>query len=509
MAHVFVGLSPDDKPIFLFNHAGERVRQVLWGDYLRLDPSAPATDSWTYVLWGSRQPERLKIETRLCSPTRPLEIIFVDVGQGDGCVLITPERDGSERIIVIDAGKAHHMAEFLHDRFKIIDNQANLEFHAAVVTHPDADHYGGFIPIFRDTKAKFRHLYHSGLVERAVSGTFEKLGGKSKTPDEKRSYLRGLVTDDAGTRAAFSGAPGPYLYPQMMAHALARDAVGAYRMVSTRHGDQEDGRSWLPGFAPSSGSDYSIEVLGPWVENDGDGDGDGTGDKLRVLGSYGKTKNGHSVILRLQYGEFSVLFGGDLNEPAEKFLLHQHTGIAKWPTTIVERDVFVSEARKTFRSDVMKVCHHGAADVTDEFLSAVHPAAFVISSGDEEGHVHPRPDLLGRLGKQGRGFSPVLLSTELQRSTREREDEKVARQLQDLVTRQSASPTEARSVRIADLIRELARTNVEVDGAIYLKTDGRNLITAFRNEVNSEKEKWFYFRYRLENGMLIPRSVGG
>jgi hypothetical protein len=292
----------------------------------------------------------------------------------------------------------------------------------------------------------------------------------------------------------------------MIRHALDRGAVDSYAMVSTRHGHAEDGKSWLPGFAPSHGKPYCIEILGPWVETDADGE-----PKLRVLdGDYGKTKNGHSVILRLRYGQFSVLFGGDLNSRAEKFLLTQHTGIAKWPTTIVERDVFIAEARKTFRSDVLKVCHHGAADVTDEFLMAINPAAFVVSSGDQEGHVHPRPDLLGRLGRNGRGFSPVLLSTELQRSTREREDEDLAIELQQLVAKQVQGPQiQARTLRIADLIRELARTNVEVDGAIYLKTDGERLITAFRNEVNSEKEKWFYFRYRLENGMLIPVSIGG
>jgi hypothetical protein len=113
------------------------------------------------------------------------------------------------------------------------------------------------------------------------------------------------------------------------------------------------------------------------------------------------------------------------------------------------------------------------------------------------------------LGRNGRGFSPVLLSTELQRSTREREDEQLAIDLKDLIDKQVAGPTPDRLVKISDLIRELARTNVEVDGAIYLKTDGKRLITAFRNEVNSEKEKWFYFRYALENGMLIPKGIGG
>jgi beta-lactamase superfamily II metal-dependent hydrolase len=508
MTTAFVALPDDDELAFLYDHNGAKVRQVLWGDHLTLDAAVSTDAAWTNVVWGSSSgnPTRLRIASRFVTDKRPLEIVFVDVGQGDGCVLITPERDGSERIMVIDAGKSQHMAEFLEERFKVVRNLADLTFHAAIVTHPDEDHYGGFGHIFRNTNAKFRHLYHSGLVERAVPGEFEKLGGKSKRPGDKVSYLRALPTDDAAFRAEFQRPPGGYVYPKMIKAALDRGAVGSFAMVSTEHGDKAAGKTWLPGFGPGANKPYTIEVLGPWVETDADG-----APKLRVLGGgYGVTKNGHSIVLRLQFGQFSVVFGGDLNSPAEKFLLTKHTGIAKWPMTIVERDVFVAEARRTFRADVLKVCHHGAADVTDEFLSAVNPAAFVVSSGDQEGHVHPRPDLLGRLGRLGRGTAPVLLLTELQRSTREREDAKLADTLNTLIAEQVAGPAlPARADRIRALVSQLARTNVEVDGAIYLKTDGERLITAFRNEVNSEKEKWFYFRYRLANGMLIPVSVGG
>ena len=213
MAHAFVDLSPDDSPIFLYAHDGDKVRQVLWGDHLTLDPAASPDPAWTFVLWGASgpNPTRLKIRSDFVAEERPLEIIFVDVGQGDGCVLITPERDGTERIMVIDAGKSHHMAEFLQDRFKIIDNAASLKFHAAIVTHPDEDHYGGFGPIFADTKAKFKHLFHSGLVERAVAGDFSKVGGKTKLTGDKVSYLRGLAVTDAETRAAFQPPPGNFV----------------------------------------------------------------------------------------------------------------------------------------------------------------------------------------------------------------------------------------------------------------------------------------------------------
>jgi hypothetical protein len=133
--------------------------------------------------------------------------------------------------------------------------------------------------------------------------------------------------------------------------------------------------------------------------------------------------------------------------------------------------------------------------VTDEFLETVNPAAFVISSGDAEGHVHPRPDLLGRLGRFGRGESPVLLSTELQRSTREVEDLDDVAALNQKIGELAANPTEARKADVLQRVQKLARTNVDVYGAIYLKTDGQRLITAFKLETGSLTKRWFYFEY--------------
>ena len=45
--------------------------------------------------------------------------------------------------------------------------------------------------------------------------------------------------------------------------------------------------------------------------------------------------------------------------------------------------------------------------------------------------------------------------------------------------------------------------NVEVYGAIYVKTDCKRLITAFKIESESDTKKWFYFEYTLDsNGVL-------
>lgn len=501
MEHAFVALPDDYEDVLLYDAAEKPFRQVLWGDWLWIDDTIPDTDpNWRHVVWAPKTKSlKLKVKRAHTTQERPLEIVFVDVGQGDGAVLITPERDDKERIIVIDAGEGDEMGEFLDQRFGAY--RTGFRFHAAVITHPDKDHYLGFGKIFGSGKVKFRRLYHSGLVERPVSGEWPKAGGKTRDPVTGVWYLENLVETDAEMRQVFSGPTNNMVYPGVIKAALDNNAVESFEMLSTAHGHQEAGKSWIPGFAPSDNRGYDIEVLGPFVELGPNGN------RLRKIGDYGKTKNGHSVLLRLCFKEFRVLFGGDLNLPAEQFLLTRYAGIEDWPTSSADRETMLAAARPRFRSEVLKVCHHGSADVTDEFLEAVDPAAFVISSGDQEGHVHPRPDLLGRLGRKGRGQAPVLLSTELQRSTRDREDAKLVEDLKRDIAAQIGNATPARQAKIDAAIKTLSRSNVDVDGAIYLKTDGRRLITAFKKESRSDTKKWFYFEYRIADGklLLVPR----
>ncbi|MDX2447690.1 MAG: hypothetical protein QNK29_10910 [Desulfobacterales bacterium] len=189
------------------------------------------------------------------------------------------------------------------------------------------------------------------------------------------------------------------------------------------------------------------ELLGPITEPDNAGK-----PRLRAFGSSpistsmnkGKTKNGHSILLRLDFNGFRVLFGGDLNTSSETFHLLWYGNDQTVPEPLSGKDPLIKKiadksvieaAKKCLAVDLMKTCHHGSSDVTEEFLQAVFATAFVISSGDEEGHVHPRPDLLGLLGKTGRGARPLLLSSELLRSTREHEDDKLGPKLEKISTK--------------------------------------------------------------------------
>jgi hypothetical protein len=163
--------------------------------------------------------------------------------------------------------------------------------------------------------------------------------------------------------------------------------------------------------------DLEIEVLGPILTREDGVEG------LRFLGepeqgprvghhslegspsgrfsgiSASHTINGHSVVLRLTYGEFSFLFAGDLNEEAETDLLRAH-----------------ENGEIDLRSEVLKTPHHGSDDFLPGFVGAIAPIISVISSGDENArkeYIHPRATLVGALGKHSRAEEPLIFVTEL------------------------------------------------------------------------------------------------
>jgi beta-lactamase superfamily II metal-dependent hydrolase len=496
MQNVYAGLGDAGRKLYLYEADRKtKVRQILWGDWLSVE--GRESDGWLRIQWSpNSNPRTLYIRETDTTAERPLEIVFLDVGQGDGAVLITPETGAKEGVIVVDAGEGDNMERFLNGRFKAY---RGFNFDSAVITHPDSDHYLGFGAIFANPKIGFKTIWQNGLVERATSGTWNKLGPSIKDPVTKVTYQTELAETDADLRALLPDRTqnAKFGYPTVMQAAIDNSKVGKIAMLSSEHGQIENGQSYMPGYGPSDGRGYTIEVLGPVVERDANG----KARLRRIGGSYGETKNGHSILLRLTFDRFSVFFGGDLNEPAERYLLTHYAGLADFPPAGgAAYRTMVGKAAQRFRSDVMKVCHHGSEKVTDAFLEAVNPACFIISSGDEEGHVHPRPDLLGRLGRGGRGASPVLLSTELQRSTREKADRALIAGIERAVTQLATAPNPALAQRIKADLAKLGKTNVDVYGAIYLKTDGKRLITAFKIEASSETDKWFYYEYTLAPG---------
>lgn len=467
---------------------GKKPKKLLWGDWLDVEETSPPSPEYI-VNWhnwsrdtGRTWTEQFNIAKRDCRATPLLEMIFLDVGQGDGCILSVPDGAG-HKVMIIDAGEGRNMINFL--RWKTRGFTVGTAYHAAIITHPDQDHYAGFQPVFDEPGISIGNVWHNGLVERQNPGNADPIGPRAA------GYCTDVIADKAALQQLL-GDPakrGRKKYPQLLWTALSHPArFGDVSMMSTLTGDQQGGRTWLPGFAPGNPSGTTIEVLGPVPEPD-----PATGRlRLRVFDDAapgkpfapGKTKNGHSVILRLEHGGFSAVFGGDLNAPAEDYLLRHYSGIAPGAPLADA----VAAARQRLGADVLKCCHHGSADVTEEFLEAVNPFAFVLSSGDEETHVHPRPETLGLLGKHGRGPRPAILSTELQRSTPERM--KLSKgelaTLEALMTAFGAAADDtaraAARAAVDAFWEDRMRRLVAVYGAINIRTDGNTMVAAFKVE---------------------------
>ena len=66
------------------------------------------------------------------------------------------------------------------------------------------------------------------------------------------------------------------------------------------------------------------------------------------------------------------------------------------------------DSRQDLLCDVAKGCHHGSDDVSFEFLQAMGAACTVISSGDNEGHSHPRPTVVSASAITGHLFKIMI-----------------------------------------------------------------------------------------------------
>lgn len=455
------------------------VKQLLWGDWMTV--TGRAVDGYLPVHARGCDGFIAKKETM---PSRLLEIVFVDIGQGDGCLLVTPD----DKHILVDAGAGDNMSRFLRWRYGRFVK--DFVFEAAVMSHSDLDHYGGFAKLFGEAKVRFKRVYTNGLMERVAGGKKEETLGKPRKNGDL-SYIVDLVTDLPALRSFTSKASNVRgkTYPTMFKKALAANKFDDFRMVSAAD-------RYLPGFGRRN--PVTIEVLGPVTE-----DLNGR-PALRWFGDVGKTKNGHSVVLRLKYGNVTVLLGGDLNIPSEGLLLTHHTRTDRLPEKEDERQALGVKARGVFQVDFAKSCHHGSADFSRAFLAAVNPIATVISSGDDEAYSHPRADALGTIGRYSRGIRPLIFSTELARSAPERIKHPAALRkrvdlLMDMARDAKTKAARDELTKKADELKANLDRSVAVYGAINLRTDGKRVVVAQKIEkARGENKEWDVYAFERD-----------
>ena len=419
----------------------QTVKQLLFGDYIKaiVEDGAYVTETFDgveyvkvhcrnadgYLRWDQMQEER------------PVEINFIDVGQGDGCHIVTPD----DKHFLVDAGKGNNMYRFLKWRFNLRSPKNKAPGFTVVITHSDEDHYKGFKEIFEKAKPveqpegtpeeekktpqiRIKKIYHNGMIEG--SGNIAEALGTVVTHKEKK-YITDLCDTNEDYKKRVEDIESGRVKDKDGEVINAGNFIDMLQLTEAPKASLRAGTEDKPVYLYNKNG-MKMEIMGPIAE-----DVDGK-PALPYFGTAGKTKNGHSVIIKLTVGHLKLLLGGDLNMEAENYLLKKYSGkdveaIVKdlkknlkpeaRTTKEAELQAAIGEARKYLGVDIAKSCHHGSDEFTSEFLQALNPLATVISSGDEESYCHPRPDTLGTIGKYSRGHRPMIYSTELARSGKE------------------------------------------------------------------------------------------
>lgn len=279
---------------------------------------------WGLPWWRARAPK----------PTGELQVHVLDVGpiEGDSILIIAP---GGKSVLIDagDAGKGKVVLDALK-RYKV----ERLDYFIA--THPHPDHLGGADEVLKAIKV----------------GTVIDNGVDLSTPQPE------ATPSGKGSKAKATPPPPP---PKKSKTKTVNSFFDEYAAALKQNGAQHE--KALPGQKYDLGGGAFLTVLGPTEPFF-------TKDHVKAGGN---ETNANSIVMRLDYGEFSMLFMGDAEAQTEE--------------RMVGRDV-------NLKANVIKIAHHGSKyATTDNFVKRVSPEAAIISDGAWNRYGHPAQVVLDRL----------------------------------------------------------------------------------------------------------------
>ena len=396
---------PVFKPDASGKPTGDKLKTIVlfWGDSVKITGKkgdqqvvefqqrewSEADNKYKIVKYAGLLPKKTKFRDNSV-----LKVRFVDIGQGDGAMVETP----GGQFVFIDGGEEEHTRRYVGVAFSQVLRTKSLHCAAIVVTHGDADHFAGLTHLLNATRNSdgdpvitADRVFHNGLV-KMPNASGATAFGKNVGVDGKK-YATQL--EDDLTKVPDNRMNKPF-----------KEWKAALLKLKNKNGKKpaiervEFGDSAKFKFLADEGID--VQVLGPITEIVK------SRPTLRFLKTPGSssisashTVNGHSIVLKLTYGNVRFLFGADLNEESEESLLER--------------------ARKdniSLTAEVLKVPHHGSSDFSPRILEAIRPVVSVVSSGDENSakeYIHPRSGLMGALGRYSRATvdKPLVYVTEM------------------------------------------------------------------------------------------------
>jgi beta-lactamase superfamily II metal-dependent hydrolase len=271
--------------------------------------------------------------TRPPKPSGELQVHVLDVGpiEGDSILLISPTGK-SVLIDAGDAGKGKIVLEALK-RYKV----DHLDYFIA--THPHPDHLGGADEVLNGIKV-------TNVIDNGVD-----------------------LSTPAPAVAAQSSKGKKAPAPAPAKKSKTKTVFGffdEYREALSKSGAQYEKAQ--PGKKYDLGGGAILTVVAP-------NEPFFTKDQMKAGGN---EPNANSIVLRLDYGDFSMLFMGDAEAQTEERLL--------------------SKPELDLKVKLIKVGHHGSKYATSEnFVKRVQPEAAIISDGAWNRYGHPAQSVLDRL----------------------------------------------------------------------------------------------------------------
>lgn len=428
---------------------------LYWGDEVELGEDR---GGYTRATLGAGREGWVRSPVRTVAEA-PLALAFIDVGQGDACLVTTPK---GYRLL-IDGGENQQAARYLARRYWNETRAGkDVHFDAIIATHGDADHFAGLAELVLDAAEEKRdhkrirvvtpRVFHNGIVKRAGSlADIEQLGRVETSPGGR--LMLPLVDDPRDVNDPSQ----PFKRWQAALQELGRRGP---LQVARLDQDSTDALAFL--------DDVEVSVLGPRTTSLVDGrravpflNGIDTN-----APSAARTINGHSVNLRLRLGGVSILLTGDVNAAEEAELLRLHRA-----------------GMLNLQAEVLKVPHHGSDDVNVDFLAAVRPLVSIISAGDEDArrdYLHPRANVLGMLGGGERGSRSVIFCTNLAAFDR-------------WVGRAFRAVEQANGTWTPDITAGTfyARER-SVHGIVHVRTDGKRLLVV-RRGARADRQELYAF----------------
>ena len=266
---------------------------------------------------------------------KELQVHVLDVGpvNGDSILIISPEG----KSVLIDAGDAGKGKVILEALKRY--NVQQLDYFIGTHSHPD--HLGGADEVFKGIKVL-------NVIDNGEGPDVpESLLPKKPEPTKK-------------------GAPKPKPTPKPSGKSKSVTAFyDEYKEAVTQ--SQAHYEKSEPGKKFDLGGGARLTFLAPSEPYF-------TREQMKTGGN---VPNANSIVIRLDYGDFSMLLAGDAEDQSEHRLLTRDTNL---------------------KAKVLKVGHHGSKyATTQEFIERVKPEVVILSVGEWNRYGHPSQVVLDRL----------------------------------------------------------------------------------------------------------------